>query len=201
MSKSKKMLLTENASDCSCHGASPVTYGPAIEGYRRSAPFRYLDRSRARCYAQSPMNPLRMGRLTCLTLTACVIALPALAGELRVGVGTADITPPLGIPLAGYYHERGADGVLDPLLSKAIVLEVDGERAGLVVVDLIGITRWVTDQARNLITEQTGISGDHIMISATHAHTGPVWPIVASMAPNFPVTVKRPPAIPIGFQR
>ncbi len=108
-------------------------------------------------------------------LFALLLSLNLNAGgaDLRVGVATADITPPLGAPLAGYYHERGADGVLDPLLSKALVLEEEGERAALVVVDLLGITRWVTDQARAQIEQTTGIPGDHVMISATHAHTGP----------------------------
>lgn len=95
------------------------------------------------------------------------------AAELKVGVATTEITPPLGTPLAGYYHARGADGVLDPLSSKAMVIEQGGERAALVVVDLLNITRAITDRARAEIEQQTGIKGDHVMISATHAHTGP----------------------------
>src|SRR5579864_7780613 len=70
--------------------------------------------------------------LAALNLVVC----RAVAADLRVGVGRADITPPLGIPMAGYYHERGADGVLDPLSSKAMVIESDGERAAFVVLDL-----------------------------------------------------------------
>lgn len=93
--------------------------------------------------------------------------------EVRVGAAEADITPPLGIPMAGYYHERGADGVLDPLHSKALVIEAGTNRAALVVVDLIGVTRAVTDSARAEIRKSTGIEPDHVMISATHAHTGP----------------------------
>jgi len=53
----------------------------------------------------------------------------ARAGDFRVGVAALDITPPLGIPLAGYYHARGADGVLDPLFTKALVLEAHGTRS------------------------------------------------------------------------
>ena len=95
------------------------------------------------------------------------------AADLRVGVAATDITPPLGIPMAGYYHARGADGVLDPLFSKAMVVESDGERAALVTLDLISVTRAITDQARAEIEKATGIKGGHVMISATHAHTGP----------------------------
>jgi neutral ceramidase len=104
---------------------------------------------------------------------ALLLALNAAAGEVRVGLAKTDITPPLGMPMAGYYHERGADGVLDPLYSKAMVIEEDGERAALVVLDIIGVTRSVTDQARTLVEQNTGIKGGHVMISATHAHTGP----------------------------
>jgi neutral ceramidase len=96
------------------------------------------------------------------------------ASEPRVGIAKLDITPPSGCSLAGYYHERRADGVLDPLFSKAIVLEQDGERAVFVVLDLISMKRSVTDKAREEIERSTGIKGDHVMVSATHAHTGPL---------------------------
>jgi neutral ceramidase len=93
--------------------------------------------------------------------------------ELQVGVADVDITPPLGIPLAGYYHARGADGVLDPLFSKALVMEVNGTRAAWVALDLISVTRAVTDQVRAAIEQATGIPGDHVLIAATHTHTAP----------------------------
>ena len=114
----------------------------------------------------------KLARLSPL-LAALLLPVSVAAAEIRVGVATTDITPPLAIPLAGYYHERGADGVLDPLFSKAMVIEANGERAALVTLDLIGLTRWVTDQARAEIEQSTGIKGAFVMISATHAHTGP----------------------------
>jgi hypothetical protein len=30
--------------------------------------------------------------------------------DLRVGMAESDITPPIGFPMAGYYHERLAEG-------------------------------------------------------------------------------------------
>lgn len=97
----------------------------------------------------------------------------AQAAGIQAGVATVDITPPLGIPMAGYYHERGADGVLDPLFCKALVIEAGGARAAWVTVDLISVTRAVTDEARAEVERTTGIRGDRVMLSATHAHTGP----------------------------
>jgi neutral ceramidase len=98
------------------------------------------------------------------------------AAELKVGAARVQITPPPGVPLAGYYHERGADGVHDDLFSRAIVLERDGVKAALVSLDLISTRRKFVEQARALIEQQTGIPGAHVMISATHAHTGPILP-------------------------
>ena len=96
------------------------------------------------------------------------------AGELRVGAAAVNITPPVGIGMAGYYFERGAQGTNDGLFAKAIVLEQDGGRAALVALDLISTTRWTVEAARREIEQTTNLRGDHVMISATHAHTGPV---------------------------
>ena len=57
----------------------------------------------------------------------CFVALlalvvPAPAGEFKAGAATVVITPPAGTPLAGYYSFRAADGVLDDLYAKAVVV-------------------------------------------------------------------------------
>ncbi len=94
-------------------------------------------------------------------------------GSLRVGVAEADITPPVGFPMAGYYHERLAEGEIDPLKARAIVF-IDGETSGaLVVCDLIGISTDLKNEVRKRASEKTGIPAEHIAISATHSHTAP----------------------------
>ena len=102
------------------------------------------------------------------------LTLPACAAGLRAGAAQVRITPPLGAPLAGYYYNRGADGVHDDLWAKAIVIEHDGTTAALVACDLIGIPRHLIDASRSAIERATGIPASRVMISATHAHTGPV---------------------------
>jgi hypothetical protein len=99
---------------------------------------------------------------------------PAAAGELRVGAAAVVITPPAGTPMAGYYHERAAEGVHDDLYAKALVLEKDGVKAALVSLDLISTTRTMVDEARREVAKTTGVPGEHVLISATHSHTGPV---------------------------
>src|SRR5262245_44750239 len=73
-----------------------------------------------------------MGGLTVLRYTSVLLLLvtpPAWSEELRVGAAAVGITPPDGTPMAGYYHERGSDGVHDGLFAKALVLDSGGSRA------------------------------------------------------------------------
>lgn len=111
-----------------------------------------------------------------VVLTFSIARFCGTADDLKVGAAQVKITPPLGVPLAGYYHERGSDGVHDDLYSRVIVLEKGGVKAALVSLDLITTRRRFVEEARALIAERTDIPGAHVMISATHAHTGPILP-------------------------
>ena len=84
------------------------------------------------------------------------------------------ITPPPGIPMAGYYSERGARGIHDDLFAKAIVIERGDTRAALVALDLIAAPRNLVEDARSEIGRICHVPGANVMISATHSHTGPV---------------------------
>src|SRR5690242_20202594 len=92
---------------------------------------------------------------------------------LEVGLATREITPPLGYRLAGYYYERLATAVHDPLYAKAIVFKQGDVRFALVVCDLCQTSPEVVAQARTLASAKTGIEADHICIASTHTHTGP----------------------------
>ncbi len=97
----------------------------------------------------------------------------AAAQDLRVGRAKVVITPPKAAPMAGYYFVRLNEGTHDDLHAKAMVMETGGRMAALVALDLASVPRDIVDEARGIIAVQTGIPGDHIMISATHSHTGP----------------------------
>jgi hypothetical protein len=107
-------------------------------------------------------------------LVGTLLITPAWSAELRVGAAAVPITPPVGIPMAGYYSQRGAQGVHDDLHAKAIVLEAGGRSAALVVLDLISTPRSLVEQARREIERATHLKGADVMISATHTHTGPI---------------------------
>jgi hypothetical protein len=111
-----------------------------------------------------------MRLVACLVFPLAAVA----AADFRAGAAQVDITPPPGAPMAGYYYNRAAAGVHDPLQAKAIVIEKDGITAALVACDLASLPRSIAEDARRRISETLRIPGTHVMISATHTHTGPV---------------------------
>lgn len=102
----------------------------------------------------------------------------------RVGSAERDITPPPGLPMWGYgaRHDLLAEGALDPLMAKAIVMEAGSDKLALVGIDLgRGPTSAMMQSIRKDIAEKAGIQ--HVMISGSHTHHGPV--IELTDAPGF----------------
>jgi len=96
------------------------------------------------------------------------------AQDLRAGTAEVDITPPVGAALAGSYTNRYATGTHDPLHAKAVVVEQGGTKVAMVACDLVSLPRELSEDARAIVAKKIGLAGDHVMISATHAHTTPV---------------------------
>ena len=120
--------------------------------------------------------PLIAAAIGVLGAALAVTEVPAaVAADLAAGVATADITPPVGYRMAGYFSERLSTGILDPLRAKALVLRQGDQRAALVFCDLIGVPVEVSSQARRQAAEKTGIPASNILIAATHSHTGPLY--------------------------
>jgi len=95
-------------------------------------------------------------------------------GMCNVGRAQEVITPPLGTCLAGYYHVRKGETIRDDLHVRAVVIESGGSRVALASCDLICVTGETANAAKALIEQETGIPPTHILVGATHTHTGPV---------------------------
>jgi hypothetical protein len=91
----------------------------------------------------------------------------------KAGCAQQIITPPVGVSLAGYFHDRISKSVRDDLYARAIVIEHDSSRLALVSLDLISITKEITDTAKIFIEKEVGIPPTNVLICATHTHTGP----------------------------
>lgn len=127
--------------------------------------------------------------------------------QLCSGSSEVVITPPLGVSMAGYYHDRRADDVLDDLYAKALVLRSGSTTAALVVCDLIGLDRATTTEIRAMVEGRLGIPPSHVMICCTHTHTGPqtvAW-AAAGQIPDGPymAVLKRKvaDAVQLAYQR
>ena len=95
---------------------------------------------------------------------------------LKAGAAALDITPPLGVPLAGAYTARYAAGIDDPLYARAVVLEDERgaeSRVALVCCDLIAMPGDTVRVARDLVARSGAVRPDRVLIAATHTHTAP----------------------------
>ena len=95
-------------------------------------------------------------------------------GRFEVGFSRADITPPIGTPLSGYYSRRVSDGVLDPLYARCLAIS-DGEIKALIYsVDNVHLQDPAVAEIRAEIVRATGVSPEAVFLACTHTHTSPV---------------------------
>jgi len=113
--------------------------------------------------------------LVCLAAAPLAGVGQAAEPSISAGVAVVDITPPIGYRMEGYFSERLSTGTHDPLHAKAIVLRQGEQQAALVVCDLCALDAAVTGPARARAQQKTGIPASHILIAATHTHTGPLY--------------------------
>ncbi|MCY3766948.1 MAG: neutral/alkaline non-lysosomal ceramidase N-terminal domain-containing protein [Gemmatimonadetes bacterium] len=105
--------------------------------------------------------------------------------KLRMGAAKVDVTPPVGLSMAGYAGRTNpAIGVHLPLWARAFVCEQELVRVALVVVDTVGFSEDTTERMREAILERTGIAIDGILIATTHTHSGPVTTRFRDNAPD-----------------
>ena len=94
--------------------------------------------------------------------------------SLTAGLAATDITPPLGLPMAGYgSRDQLSQTVVDPLSAQALVLQAGKAKCALVCTDLIGLTAPIVAQVRERAAAQCDVPPDHIMVCCSHTHWGP----------------------------
>ena len=59
--------------------------------------------------------------------------------EFKAGFARVDITPQLGTPVVGYFEERRAKRILDPLEANALAVSDGDSTAVVIAADLLGI--------------------------------------------------------------
>lgn len=95
---------------------------------------------------------------------------------LSAGYGEIDLDPPLGGSMPGYFTDRKADDVLDPLKAKAVFLESGRTSAAIVALDLIGLNSAEVEACRQAVAKSMENPPGQVWIHATHTHTGAMVP-------------------------
>ena len=126
------------------------------------------------------MHLLHRSLIFALLLTVCVSGVTkaadgqfAVESNLRAGVAKVNITPAEVNQLEVVGHRRKVTGVRDPLRAGVLVLDNGQTKAAIVTLDLISAYDELVKLARQQIEKETGIPAAHIMVAASHNHSGP----------------------------
>lgn len=93
---------------------------------------------------------------------------------VQAGFCVVDVTPPLGMEVPGGYGKSYAKQVHDPLKVRAAVLAQQDTTVAFVGIDTCDLplgNHW-RDEVRREIERRCGIPGVHVMLAASHTHSG-----------------------------
>lgn len=98
--------------------------------------------------------------------------------DLQAGAARVGITPPVGVPLAGYFAAEGrtetALAIHDELFARALVLDDGGQRVAIVTLDLIALDDEALEMVRAAVERMAGIAPARLIVACTHTHSGPI---------------------------
>lgn len=116
-----------------------------------------------------------MGLTVGVTWHGSIAAADAKGADFQIGFAKRDITPQKPMPMWGYADRHAAlsDGIMDPLMAKAVVIVAGDQKLALVGTDIgRGPTIAMMEKIRRELKEKAGI--EHVLICGSHSHHGPV---------------------------
>lgn len=122
----------------------------------------------------SPFRPVGPGILVALALTVSVHAAPPEAPKVvfKAGFAERDITPSIGMEAPGGYGKAYHQALHDACKVRASVFEDGKGRVAIVGIDALVIRAATVNAARKSIKERCGLPPDHVLVSASHTHSG-----------------------------
>src|SRR5690606_1925179 len=122
--------------------------------------------------------------------------------SLKIGWAEADITPSKPVLVAGQFHARVSEGVLDPITATVLAIESikDGksEAAIMISCDLVGISDGTRSDAnlRDRIREflhdlSPEINPEQVIVNATHTHAAPLVSSVGEIEKVYGVSLEK----------
>jgi len=93
--------------------------------------------------------------------------------EFKAGAATSNVSPWMGLSIAGHMQDRVVTNVHDQLHVRSLVLDDGATRLAFAVVDSCMVPKDIFDSAKQMIEDATGLPASHMLMSATHTHTAP----------------------------
>jgi len=92
---------------------------------------------------------------------------------IEVGFGSAVITPPTPVQLAGFIEDQPATEVHDDLEVRAMFVRGAPGAVCLLVCDLLGMSPGFARPVRTAVAEALGLEPGAVLTSCVHTHAGP----------------------------
>jgi len=130
---------------------------------------------------------MRMMRVLFLCGLCVMVARPSPAGSLRAGAARVDITPAAdaALPMAGFASRaQGFKGIHDHVYVRAIVIDDGTTQGALVAWESLFVPNAVWEETSKRIASETGITAEHVLLSAVHDHGAPSLVTTAQATPE-----------------
>jgi neutral ceramidase len=118
-------------------------------------------------------------------LRGCILCILAEESEselklmFQAGEGVTDITPPLGIEMAGFHKPPGRErlirGIRQPCAARALVLRAGNTETALISLEVIAFSQEFAQRIQRDASNETGIPASHIRVTASHSHSTPTF--------------------------
>jgi hypothetical protein len=89
----------------------------------------------------------------------------------RAGAAKVNITPPYGTIINGDFLPNYANEIHDSLYARALAFDNGAQKFVFIVVDNMTLDAILDNEAKAIITSETGLTAGQVMISNTHSHS------------------------------
>ena len=112
--------------------------------------------------------------LLLLPLSAHLLAQGNERETVLMGIGRIDITPSEPVLMSGYEARQTPNtGIHDKLFASALCFSDSQSEVLILTTDVIGFSNAIADEICHDISQVTGITAKHILLTATHNHGAP----------------------------